>query len=66
MPKEENAARHATVPKYGFDQWHKLFTPRQLLALGTFVKHTRRVRERMEAFGYGPVWGEAVSAHLAV
>ncbi|MCZ7591040.1 MAG: DUF1156 domain-containing protein [Kiritimatiellae bacterium] len=29
------------VPLYGFDQWKKLFTPRQLLALGTFVKWTR-------------------------
>jgi putative DNA methylase len=29
------------VPLYGFDRWSKLFTPRQLLALGTFVKHSR-------------------------
>ncbi len=35
------AARAFSVDGYGFDRWSKLFTPRQLLALGTFVKHTR-------------------------
>ena len=60
MPDED--ALGMRIPKYGFDQWYKLFTSRQLLALGTFVKHTRRVRDEMEAFDYGPVWREAVSA----
>lgn len=61
----KGASRAFSVDGYGFDQWHKLFTPRQLLALGTFVKHTRRVREEMDALGYGPVWREAVSAYLS-
>jgi adenine-specific DNA methylase len=63
MPNED--ALGMRIPKYGFDQWHKLFTPRQLLALGTFVKHTRRVRDEMKEFGYGRVWREAVSAYLS-
>ena len=40
------------VPLYGFDQWYKLFTHRQLLALGTFVKYTRAVQEAMQEQGY--------------
>ena len=30
------------VPLYGFDQWAKLFINRQLLALGTLVKLSRK------------------------
>jgi adenine-specific DNA methylase len=37
------ASRAFSVDGYGFDRWSKLFTPRQLLALGTFVKWTRAV-----------------------
>jgi len=53
------------VPLYGFDQWYKLFTPRQLVALGTFVKHTRAARDTMRAEGYPPEWVEAASGYLA-
>lgn len=55
-----------TTYLYGLDKWYKLFTPRQLLALGTFVKHTRTVRDAMRAAGYTDVWIEAVSAYLAI
>jgi len=54
------------VPLYGFDQWYKLFTPRQLVALGTFVKYTRAAREAMRAEGYPSKWIEAVSGFLAL
>jgi adenine-specific DNA methylase len=54
------------VPLYGFDQWYKLFTPRQLVALGTFVKYTRSAREAMRAEGYPPEWVEAVNGYLAM
>ncbi len=64
LPKKETLGFR--VPLYGFDQWYKLFTPRQLLALGTFVKHTRAVREKMRREGYTEEWVEAVSACLAV
>jgi putative DNA methylase len=30
------------IPLYGFKKWRDLFTPRQMLALGTFVKYTRQ------------------------
>ncbi len=54
------------VPLYGFDKWYKLFTPRQLVALGTFVKHTRAVRDAMRDEGYDQKWIEVVCAYLAV
>ena len=54
------------APLYGFKKWSDLFTPRQLLALMTFVKWTRAARTEMEKFGYSSVeWIEAVSAYLA-
>src|SRR5712691_6954238 len=55
-----------TVHLYGFNQWHKLFTPRQLLALGTFVKHTRAAHDAMRAEGYPLEWIEALEAEIAV
>src|SRR5439155_13423768 len=54
------------VPLYGFDKWYKLFSHRQLLALGTFVKYTRAVREVMQLYGYSSEWIEAVCGYLAV
>lgn len=54
------------VPNYGLDRWDKLFTSRQLLALGTFVKHTRAVHEAMRADGYPDGWADAVTAYLAL
>lgn len=67
MPEEptpksgSGASRAFSVDGYGFDQWKKLFTPRQLLALGTFVKWTRMGRS--EQRGYSAEWREALSAY---
>jgi putative DNA methylase len=69
LPEESLPTKEALgfrVPLYGFDKWYKLFTQRQLLALGTFVKHTRAVRDAMREQGYSDVWVEAVSAYLAL
>ncbi|MFW0859478.1 MAG: DUF1156 domain-containing protein [Dehalococcoidia bacterium] len=68
LPEEQiqiDAKGSTWCVRYGFDQWYKLFTPRQLVALGTFVKHTRAAREAMQAEGYSPEWVEALSAYLA-
>lgn len=59
------ASRAFSVDGYGMDKWYKLFTPRQLLALGTFVKYTRAAREAMQKFGYSQEWAETVTALLA-
>jgi len=64
LPRKE--ALGFRVPLYGFDKWYKLFTPRQLLAIGTFVKYTRAVREVMRKYKYSDEWVEAVSAYLAI
>ena len=37
------------VVRYGLDEWSKLFTPRQLLALTTFSELLQDVRRRVEA-----------------
>ncbi len=55
-----------TVYMYGMTKWSNLFTDRQLLALGTFIKHTRLVKDLMLTQGYSLEWVEAVSAYLAL
>jgi len=65
-PILENAKRDTWCALYGVDQWYKVFTPRQMVALATFVKHTRSARDAMRAESYSPEWIEAVSAYLAL
>jgi hypothetical protein len=53
------AGRAFSLPKYGFKKWRDIFTPRQLLALGVFARHTRAAiataggesNDRSEAIG---------------
>ena len=66
LPKEPTPNEDALgmrVARYGFDSWNKLFTDRQLLALGTFVREIRAARDEMG--DYPPEWGEALTAYLA-
>ena len=53
------------VTLYGFNQWNKLFTSRQLIALCTFVRHTRDARELMRSRRYPEDWVMGVSSLLA-
>jgi putative DNA methylase len=68
LPEEPTPtqSQFSGVANYGMMKWSKLFTPRQLLALGTFVKHTRAVREVMKEKGYTDEWVEAVNSSLAL
>jgi putative DNA methylase len=69
VPEEaivEDAKRNTWCVPYGVNQFYKLFTPRQLLALGTFVKHSRAAREAMRQAGYPAECVEAVGAYLAL
>ena len=52
------------VPLYGIDQWHKLFTPRQLVAMGCFVNAIRQARMQPKSHGYNADEIEALSAFL--
>lgn len=68
LPAEPLPSKEALgfrVPLYGYDRWMKLFTPRQLLALGTFVKWTRAARADMTTKQYSEDWMDAVGAYLA-
>ena len=51
------------VQRYGFDQWAKLFTKRQLLSMGTFIREIRRLSE--ETKDYPRQWREAMLTYLA-
>jgi len=55
-----------TVPLFGLDRWYKLFTSRQLLALGIFTRHTRSAIALMRDLGYSDEWLQAISAALAI
>ena len=58
------AARAFSVDNYGFDQWGKLFTKRQLLTLGAFVTVIRRLT--VELANWPEPWREALIANLAL
>ena len=62
--KERHRAVGSQLPDYGFKTWSDLFTPRQLLALLTFVKWTHAAQKEMQTVGYPPEWSEAISAYL--
>ena len=63
LPEEPLPSKEALgfrVPLYGFDTWCKLFTDRQLLALGEFVRALRAMRA--ELGDYPADWAESVTA----
>ena len=69
-PVPQGASRTAggspfTVHIFGLKRWCDLFTPRQLLALGTFVKHTRAVPDALRTNGWRSHSIAAISANLA-
>ena len=61
---KRRASRAFSVDGYGFDTWRKLFTNRQLFALGGFVKSLRQLPEELS--NYPTEWREAVAAYLAL
>lgn len=56
------------IPLYGFKKWRDMFTPRQLLALGVFVKHTRKAIEEIAGGDRSEAKKEAevVGAYLGI
>ena len=67
LPEEPLASEDALgfrVPLYGFDNWRKLFTNRQLLALGGFVLTLRRLIKELD--NWPESWREALIANLAL
>ncbi len=57
------ASRAFSVDGYGLSTWDRLFSDRQLLALGAIVRQIRRVRD--ETGGYPEDWSESLTAALS-
>ena len=70
LPEEQTpkagigASRAFSVDGYGFDTWRKLFTNRQLLAIGEFVLILRSMMQELE--GWPESWQKALIANLAL
>ena len=67
LPDESLPSKEALgfrVPLYGFDTWRKLFTNRQLLALGEFVLTVRSLMQELDVWPED--WREALVASLAL
>ena len=62
-PTPSEKALGMRIPRYGFDTWRKLFTSRQLLGLGMFVRAIRGAPAQMN--DYPEEWREAMAANLA-
>ena len=63
LPEEPLPSKEALgfrVPLYGFNTWRKLFTNRQLLALGGFVQALRQLPEQLS--DYPNEWQESIVA----
>lgn len=58
------ASRAFSVQNYGIMKWRDLFTPRQLLAAGVFMKHTREAIARIRETD--PENAEALAVYLTV
>lgn len=66
LPTESLAGADAPgfrVPLYGLDRWSKLYTHRQLVAIGRFVLTIRQLRERL---GANVDYSNAIQALLAI
>ena len=57
------ASRAFAVNGYGFDTWRTLFTNRQLLALGEFIRALRSLTHQLT--DYPPTWRESIVAVCA-
>lgn len=68
IPEEgimEDAKRNTWCVQYGLDRFAKLFTPRQLLALGTFLKCIRASGNQLTDRAYQTEWVGGVVTSLA-
>ena len=63
-PTPPEGALGMRIPRYGFATWRRLFTNRQLLAIGTLLRQIRRCAGEMGET-YDDRWREALPAFLA-
>jgi adenine-specific DNA methylase len=62
------ASRAFSLHNYGLKKWRDIFTPRQLFALGIFVKHTRKAIDEISKSKdpYAKMKAEAIGAYLSM
>ena len=68
LPNEPLPGKNAlgfSVPNYGFDTWQKLFTNRQLVELGTFLKAIDTAGQEIKRSSYPVYWEESIRYYLA-
>ena len=68
LPEEALPSKEALgfrVPLYGFDTWRKLFTNRQLVALGTLIDSIRAISE-LKPYPKETQFSESILAMLAI
>ena len=58
----QGASRAFSVENYGLDCWAKLFTDRQLLTMGTFVREVRQFSSSMK--GVPEEWRQVLAVYL--
>ena len=61
----EDAKRNTWCVQYGLDTFAKLFTERQLVALGVLARVTRAAGEVARDSGYSEEWAEALVSYLS-
>lgn len=69
LPSEELPSENGLgmrLPKYGFKQWHELFTARQLMALSAFVHGNREAFRTAQEWAVPEGWSEAIQAYLSL
>ena len=64
--KLPDKARSISVQLYGFTEWHRLFTDRQITALNTFGNLLSEVRSRIIKDGAEAKYADALQTYLAL
>lgn len=60
-----NNPRDFKTPNYGFNEWHQLFTNRQLTALATFSDLISEIQSQVQADGGSKDYADALAVYLA-
>jgi putative DNA methylase len=60
------ASRAFSVDGYGLNEWHKVYLPRQLIAIARLIGWTRSARVEQLLSSYSADWQEAISAYLGI
>ncbi|MET3304424.1 DUF1156 domain-containing protein [Bradyrhizobium diazoefficiens] len=61
-----NGGSPFTPPQYGLTRWCDIFTARQLVTLGTFVKAIRLLQNELPASQYSQEWRDAILGGMAL